>query len=301
MRKRGNFLSKKIISGILSCIVIILLLIFAPEVLDEPSENISDTKYTDYPLCVSFIDVGQADCELITCNGINILVDGGEASSADAVLEYLRANSIDKIDCYILTHPHSDHIGAAAEIIESVECDKVFTTYFSEFNVPTSYLYENLIDTVYEFANEAVAVEAGESYSFGDLEIDILAPIIESDDYNEMSIVFTATYKDTSVLFTGDTTVPVEKQMIENGLLRDVDLIKIAHHGSSTSNSAEFIEAVNPEIAVISCGKNNSYGHPHRETINLLNDLEITYFRTDYSGTVVYYGDGKNMSIGELG
>lgn len=300
MRKKSRVFLNKFAVGIVSAIVLIICLIFAPELLtDNNSGDDPSGKFTDNPFCVSFIDVGQGDCALISCNGVNILVDGGEAGYAKTVLNYLDENDIEKIDCYVLTHPHSDHVGAASTILESIECDKVFTTYFSEFNVPTSVLYENLINTVYDYSNEAIAVEAGDSYKFGDLEINILAPVIESDDYNEMSIVFTATYEDSTVLFTGDTTIPVEKQMLENEFDVDADVIKIAHHGSSTSSSYDFINAVSPEIAIISCGKNNSYGHPHKEVVSLLNDLEIESYRTDQSGTIVYYGDGKTMNIGE--
>ena len=258
---------------------------------DQANDNNS---YLDYPFSVSFIDVGQGDCSLISCNGINILVDGGEAQYANEILSYFKKNDINKIDCYILSHPHSDHVGSAATIMRSVDCDTVFTTYFSEFNVPTSYLYENLVDTIYEYANHAVAVEAGDTYKFGDLEIEILAPITESDDYNEMSVVFTATYKSSTVLFTGDTTTPVEKQILSAGMNVDADVIKIAHHGSSTSNTPEFINAVNPEIAVISYGSGNDYGHPHKEVINLLKKEKIDYYSTAEGGnTVIKIDNGK--------
>lgn len=297
MERKNKSKLYKLISGLLILIILSVCAVFFPELLSEPDD--SQIRYTDYPFCVSFIDVGQGDCALISCGEINILIDGGEADSSRTVIDFLKSNDVEKLDCYILSHPHSDHIGASQAIIKEIKCDKVFTTYFSEFNIPTSYLYENLIDTIYEYTDEAVAVEAGDSYTFGDLEINILAPITESDDYNEMSIVFSASYKDTTVLFTGDTTAPVEKQMLEAGNLPDVDLLKTAHHGSSTSSYPEFISEISPEIAVISCGANNSYGHPHRETIELFDESDIKYYRTDYSGTVYYFGDGIDMTIGE--
>lgn len=284
------------IFSILIAILAVFVFIFENNFSEDQAND--NNSYLDYPFSVSFIDVGQGDCSLISCNGINILVDGGEAQYANEILSYFKKNDINKIDCYILSHPHSDHVGSAATIMRSVDCDTVFTTYFSEFNVPTSYLYENLVDTIYEYANHAVAVEAGDTYKFGDLEIEILAPITESDDYNEMSVVFTATYKSSTVLFTGDTTTPVEKQILSAGMNVDADVIKIAHHGSSTSSSEEFLSSVSPEFAIISCGADNSYGHPHRETINLLREQEIDFYRTDLNGTIVYYGDGNTMNVG---
>lgn len=297
--KKIKELKNRIIHPTLATLIFLLIIsVFAFINFSEDDTATPEKDYLDYPFSVSFIDVGQGDCSLIKCNDINILVDGGEADNANTVLNYLKKNDIEKIDCYVLSHPHSDHIGSAATIMRSINCETVFTTYFSEFNVPTSYLYENLLDTIYKNIKEAVAVEAGDTYSFGDLQINIVAPIIESDDYNAMSIVFTATYGDTTVLFTGDTIAAVEKQILENEYNVDADLIKVAHHGSSTSSHEDFISAVSPEIAVISCGKNNSYGHPHTETMKILNEYEIDVYRTDRNGTIVYYGDGKTMQIG---
>ncbi len=293
-RKSTNKRSISFLTSVIFVIVIACIGYFLPEKNDAPDDSLN---YTDYPFCVTFLDVGQGDCELITCGGYTILIDGGEAENASFVLDYLENNGIDKIDCYILTHPHSDHIGAAPKILSSVPCDKVFTTYFSEFNIPTTNLYENVLDAIYDSGAEPVAVEAGDSFSFGDLKLNIVAPIVESDDYNSMSIVGTVTYKDTTVLFTGDTTKQVEKQILENGYDVSADLLKAAHHGSTTSNSEAFIDAVSPDYAVFSCGLNNSYGHPHDEIVSLFEEKEIEYLRTDYHGTIVYYGDGTNMKL----
>ena len=300
MAKKRNKRQINKVSALLSVVLLVILLSLGLINLDfsENIDNSQNSLYFDSPLCISFIDVGQGDCSLISCNGVNILVDGGEAEYSNAVLKYLKENRIDYIDCYILSHPHSDHIGAAISILNSVECGTVFTTYFSEFNIPTSSLYENLIDAIYSNGVELVTVDAGDEFTFGDLGIEIIAPMVESDDYNDMSIVFIASYLETRCLFTGDTTKEVEYQMLEADVELDCDLIKIAHHGSTTSNTYEFINAVSPEIAIISCGKDNSYGHPHKEVVALLEEYEILYYRTDQKGTIVYYGDGKTMNIG---
>ena len=268
-------------------IILGICAVFFPDLLNEPDD--SQIRYTDYPFCVSFIDVGQGDCALISCKDVNILVDGGESDSSRFVLDFLKRNNVDELDCYILSHPHSDHIGASPAIIKEIKCNKVFTTYFSEFNIPTSYLYERLIDTIYEYADEAIAVEAGDSFTFGDLKIEILAPITESDDYNEMSIVFSVTYKDSTVLFTGDTTVPVEKQMLDAGNLPDVDVLKTAHHGSSTSSKYKFLKEVNPKYAAISVDGDNDYEHPHSEVLSALEKVNAEIYRTDRDGDITFY------------
>ena len=288
----------KFISIILSFIgvcALLLISILAPEKQEEIIS--SGNKYMANPFCVTFFDVGQGDCEIISCNGYNILIDGGESENSGKIVRYLKDNGIEKLDCYILTHPHSDHIGVAPYILKEIPCDKVFTTYFSEFNIPTTSLYESTLDAIYESGAEPVLVEAGDSFTFGDLKIDIVAPVYESDDYNAMSIVCKATYKDSSVLFTGDTTKSVEKQILDRDYDVDADILKAAHHGSSTSSSEDFFDAVDPEAVIISCGADNSYGHPHREVMKLLNDKETEYFRTDYDGTVYYFGDGVNMIL----
>lgn len=301
MKKAKNNMRMAIVYFALFIISIGLIAVFVPSMLGisfSPDENI---EYYQSPLCVSYIDVGQGDCSLIQCNGVNILVDGGESTAAGTVANYLNDVEVEKIDCYILTHPHSDHIGASADIIKRFPVDRVMLTHFSEFNMPTTNTYENVLDAIGESNAELVEVKAGDSFKFGDLQLDIIAPFEESDDYNEMSIVFSAVYKDTKLLFSGDTTKKIEKQILADGFDVDCDVLKVAHHGSSTSSSAEFVDAVSPELAVVSCGAGNSYGHPHFEIVDLYVNRNITLMRTDEAGTIIYYGDGKLMKSGTVG
>ncbi len=300
MKRKNNGILSKILLVFLVALSVIGASVAAPDLLFSDENSTENSQFYDHPLHVSFIDVGQGDCCLYSCNGFNILVDGGEREYADDVLSYLDMAGVDKIDCYVLSHPHSDHIGASAKIIKSIQVDKVFTTYFSEFNTPTTSCYEELIEALDVYSTQVIDVAAGDSFTFGDVNIDIIAPFNESDEYNDMSIVFTAAYKDITVLFTGDTTKVVEKQILESGADIDADVLKVAHHGSTTSSTSEFIDAVSPSLAVISCGKNNSYGHPHDEIMELFKEKSISVKRTDEFGTVVYYGDGKTMHTGEL-
>ncbi len=301
MRKRKNNVKMAVLYAALFVVSLVLIAVFAPQLIGVTFNNDENLEYYQSPFCVSFIDVGQGDCSLLSCNGVNILVDGGEAEYAGTVLSYLDSVDVDKIDCYVMSHPHSDHIGASAEIISSIPVDKIFVTHFSEFNIPTTNTYENVLDAIDASTAELVEVTAGDTFTFGDLKLNIIAPFEESDDYNDMSIVFTASYKDTSVLLTGDTTKKVEKQILSAGSELDCDVLKIAHHGSSTSSSAEFIDAVSPELSVISCGKDNSYSHPHNEILELFANRGLKFMRTDEMGTIVYYGDGKIMKAEALG
>ena len=298
MKRRKNTGNRRLslAASLFAVIIAVVMMTFLPGYFEDDVQD-SSLGYLDYPFCVTFFDVGQGDGALISCDGYNILVDGGEWENSSTITRFLKEENIEKIDAYILSHPHSDHIGATPEIIESIECDKIFTTYFSEFNIPTTNVYEKVIDAIYEYDVEAVIVEAGDSFTFGELEIDIVAPMVESDDYNAMSIVFTATYKDTTVLFTGDTTRAVERQILENDYDVDADFLKVAHHGSVTSSLPEFIDAVSPEYALFSCGVNNSYGHPHLEIKSIFSERDIATYQTSYNGTVFYFGDGYDMSV----
>lgn len=301
MKKAKNNMRMAIVYFALFIISIGLIAVFVPSMLGISFSSDENIEYYQSPLCVSYIDVGQGDCSLIQCNGVNILVDGGESTAAGTVANYLNDVEVEKIDCYILTHPHSDHIGASADIIKRFPVDRVMLTHFSEFNMPTTNTYENVLDAIGESNAELVEVKAGDSFKFGDLQLDIIAPFEESDDYNEMSIVFSAVYKDTKLLFSGDTTKKIEKQILAEGFDVDCDVLKVAHHGSSTSSSAEFVDAVSPELAVVSCGAGNSYGHPHFEIVDLYANRNITLMRTDEAGIIIYYGDGKLMKSGTVG
>lgn len=247
---------------------------------------------------VSFLDVGQGDCEFIECGGTNILIDGGEALNADFVLMFLDSRGVKKLDYYIISHPHSDHMGAASKIIDSIDIDKFVTTDFSELNMPTSKVYEKMLESLERKTDtEVITVKAGDSFDVGRLKLNVLAPFEETSDYNNMSIVLRVDYGKTRFLFTGDAEKTIEKQMLKNNSDIQANVLKVGHHGSKTSTGTDFLKAVSPEIAVICCGKGNSYGHPHEETTELLERCSIKYYRTDLNGTVTVLSDGDVVSV----
>ena len=251
----------------------------------------------DYPLNVYFFDVGEGDCELIRCEGYNVLIDGGEAEYGRMTELNLRASGVETIDCYILTHPHSDHIGAAAHIISTFSVAQVMTTAFSELNTPTTKAYEDMLACADAYGAELLYVGGGETYSFGPLRLDILSPLADTDDYNDMSVTVRAVYKGSSFLFMGDASAAVEAQLLDAGCDLRADVLKIGHHGSGTSTSEPFLNAVDPAYAVISCGAGNAYGHPHAQTLNLLAKHETEVFRTDLDGTIQFYGSGRRLAV----
>ncbi len=285
-------IKRLIVKTVPAVLILTVLIVLAVEYFGS-RQNTADLSSL---MRVSFIDVGQGDCELIQFGGVNVLIDGGEAATADFVVSELKSKGVEKLDIYIISHPHSDHMGAASKIIDSFVVERFVTTDFSEMNTPTSPIYESMLDSLEkQTASEFITVKAGDTFEAGELSFFVVSPSEETTDYNNMSIVLRVDYKNTRFLFTGDAEEEIEKEIIANGYDIKADVLKIGHHGSSTSTCAEFLKAVSPEYAVISCGADNSYGHPHKETTDLLKRCNITYYRTDESGTVTIYSDGNKI------
>jgi len=291
-RKKRSVKTIVLIASVVFVVALALILFFT---LRSPVLDTSKTILS--PFSVSFFDVGQGDCELITCNGRTILIDGGEKEYSGRVVSYLRNKGINKIDCYILSHPHSDHIGVSADVMSNFEIGDVLSTAFSEDNIPTTATYERTLLAIDEYAGKYIEVKAGDTFRYGELNISILSPSEEYEEYNDMSIVCRITFRNVSALFCGDATAAIEEKLLENGAKLQSDIYKVSHHGSSTSNTYDFLEAVCPQVCVISCGKGNSYGHPHSEIIQNLDKLGIKYYRTDRQGTVVVSSDGSKIAV----
>lgn len=244
-------------------------------------------------LVAHFLDVGQGDANFIELpNGETMLIDAGIASTGDDIVEYIENLGYDTIDYVVSTHPHADHIGGMAEVIEAFDVDAIYMPKA----VSTSKTYENLLETIQD---KGLSIKTGKSgvkvLDEDDLDIVMVAP--SSDDYsnlNNYSIVLKITYGDVSFLYTGDA----EEESLEE-ITSDIkaDVLKVGHHGSDTSTSEEFLEKVNPQYAVISVGEKNSYGHPAASTIELLQEYTNNIYQTDLNGTVVISTDGVNINV----
>ena len=242
-------------------------------------------------LYVHYIDVGQGDSELVCCNGEYMLIDAGEPGASDAVLEYLDALGIDKLDYLVCTHGHSDHCGGLDAVVESLEVETVFTSPYTG----DSASYEIFTDAVYDAGLELTVPELGESYSLGEARFSFLGPLEDYDNTNDDSLVIRLEYGDTSFLFTGDMTAKAEKDLINDGAKLRCDVLKVGHHGSSGSSCYQFLYEAQPSIGVISCENGNRYGHPHEETLSRLHDADVTVFRTDLEGSIVIFSDGMKV------
>ena len=244
---------------------------------------------------VSFIDVGQGNCTLLRCGGKAILVDSGEVGAAQTVINYIKNLGIDELNCVLVTHPHTDHMGAMTKILYEFKIDDLIMPEIPEEIIPTNKTYEKFLTAVSDNAGNVIAAKPGETYSYGEMTLEIFAPLRDYDNLNDMSAVSRISYGDTSVMFTGDATTTVEKDLLKKNIDYSATVLNVGHHGSKTSSSEAWLRAVNPKYAVICCGVNNDYGHPHSVITKRLEDLGIEYFETDLLSTIVFESDSKNF------
>lgn len=244
---------------------------------------------------VSVINVGQGDAIFIkTPDNKNILIDSGSREDKDKLYEFLKSKNIKNIDLLVGTHPHEDHIGNMASVIRDYTIGQVYMPKVTH----TTKTFKNVMEAIKEKSVSLKAPSVGDTLDFNGAIFKILAPNSgKYKDINNYSIVMKLTYKNNSFLFMGDAEKESEKEIIKKGETLKADVIKLGHHGSSTSNTKEFIEKVNPKYAVASCGKNNEYGHPHKEVVKLLGNLNIKLYKTYESGTVTFTSNGSNITV----
>jgi len=246
-------------------------------------------------LSVMVIDVGQADSILVTMStGEVMLIDAGESDSVDAIYEELDERNIDTIDILVATHPHSDHIGGMPSVIERYNIGMVYMPDMAS----SSKIYKKLLDAIDKKDIPITEAYAGERFPLGAAQCAIVSPGADDDiDPNNESVVIFLDYLDTECLFTGDMEERAEEEALTDGSYIDADILKVAHHGSSTGTSEAFLDAVSPEYAVISCGEGNSYGHPHEQTLDLLKEYGLAPYRTDLSGDILFTSDGHTIQV----
>lgn len=241
---------------------------------------------------VHFIDVGQGDATLIQSGDAAMLIDAGDDTKGTLLQNYLQKQGVTKLDYLILTHPDADHIGGAPVIVTKFEVDRVFMSNFEKDNKTYRKLIQALDDKRLSFETPA----AGSRYRLGDAEVTILAPVKEYENPNNASIALIVYNGENSFLFTGDAKEEAENDLLTQNTSVRADVYQAGHHGSRTSSSIAFMQAVNPAYAVISCKEGNSYGHPHAQTMNRFRERGMKVFRTDEQGSIIAVSDGSEIT-----
>ena len=247
-------------------------------------------------LRVYFLDVGQGDSSLILFHDKAVLIDAGEIDQGSRVVADLRSLGVHRIDLLVASHPHSDHIGGMQDVLAAFPVGEVLDSGMPS----TSALYEHFLETVDMKNIPYIVADGGRTVDLDPaLQVLVLSPPKDriGEDLNTNSIVLRMSYGNVSFLFTGDAGNAAESPLMKTGYPLQSTVLKVAHHGSSDASSREFIARVRPEVAVISVGKDNPYGHPHQETLDTLAALVPSLYRTDRDGTILIRSDGTSYSV----
>ncbi len=272
--------------------VIIAVIIVGVFVFQSVQDNANKVTIPMDGLYVHYIDVGQGDSELVCCGGEYMLIDAGEPSASDTVVDYLNDHGIEKLDYVVCSHGHADHCGGLDAVVENFEVGTVLTSPYPGDTAS----YEIFSDAVAAKGLAMTVPELGESYTLGEAKFEFVGPLEQYDNLNDDSLVMRLEYGDTSFLFTGDMTSKAERDLLEDGANVKCDVLKVGHHGSSGSSSYRFLYEAEPKIAVISCEAGNSYGHPHEEALSRLNDCGAEIYRTDLEGSIVIFSNGMEVT-----
>jgi competence protein ComEC len=301
-RKRRKKSKKYYIRRIILFIIIVSFFLFAEEIKNTFSLTKEDADKLEKEetkevitmhdkLKIYFLDVGQADAILIDSGNEYMVIDGGNNADGPLLVKYFKELGIKNIKYVIGTHAHEDHIGGLDDIITNFNVE---TIYIPDV-ITTTKTFEDLLDSISKKNMTFKVPKIDSTFTLGESNIQVIYTGTNKDDLNSTSIILKLTYGNNSFLFTGDTTTQIEKQLLDKDI--EIDVLKVAHHGSKYSSEAHFLKNANPKYAIISCGKDNSYYFPHTITLKKLERMNTKIYRTDESGTIIATSDGNSISF----
>lgn len=268
---------------------------------DDPSTPVTSPVITpnvstpaNGTLAVHFIDVGQGAAQVIvTPNNKVMVIDGGNNSEEKTMVNYLNSLGIKKVDILIGTHPDADHVGGLDAVVDHFDIGQVIMPKVQR----DTQTYQSLLNSIAAKDLKVTTAKAGLTVSLDpSVNVQMISPVGENSDANEMSAVVKLTYGNHSFLLVGDAGVETEKTWIQNGVNLQSTVLLVGHHGSDSSTSEAFVNKVKPTYAVIQVGK-NSYGHPTDTVLNRLTKNNVNIYRTDTDGTIVFKTDGSKMTV----
>ena len=281
---------KKLIAGILTLVIAACSYVVTEYLREEPSA------VTGGGLTVRYIDVGQADCALLECDGEFLLIDGGNRDDSQLVVSFLEQQGVKELAAVVCSHAHEDHVGGLPAVLAVYPTKAVYA--------PTKTYSSSIFDKFVYYTDQQgldITIPApGDQFALGQAVVTVLGPVKSYADTNDTSIVLRVTYGETSFLFTGDMETEAENDMLdywEGKADCKADVLKVGHHCSNTSTGYRFLNEVNPAYGVISVGKGNDYGHPHKEPMSRLRQAGVTILRTDELGTIQAVSDGKEVTF----
>ena len=248
----------------------------------------------DAPFEMHFIDVGQALSVLVECDGQFMLYDGGNVDDGSLVVSYLQNQGVEELQYVFCSHAHEDHVGGLAAALAYFPAYHVY----SPVTEASTQCFQDFVKYTRQQGLQVEVPAAGTVWQLGSATVTMLGPVAQYSDTNDTSIVLRIDYGSTSFLLTGDMEKTAETDLVNSGANLKADVLQVGHHGSSTSTGYLFLNAVLPEMAVISCGVGNKYGHPHEETLSILRDAGVDLYRTDLQGTITIGSDGQNYTVG---
>ena len=264
------------------------------DVVPNPSSAAAAVDTVEAPFEMHFIDVGQALSVLVECDGQYMLYDGGNVDDGSLVVSYLQSQGVEQLEYVFCSHAHEDHVGGLAAALAYFPAYHVY----SPVTEASTKCFKDFVKYTQQQGLQVEVPAVGTTWPLGGATVTMVGPVAQYSDTNDTSIVLRIEYGSTSFLLTGDMEKTAETDLVNSGVNLRADVLQVGHHGSSTSTGYLFLNAVLPEMGVISCGTGNKYGHPHEETLSILRDAGVDVYRTDLQGTITIGSDGQNYTVG---
>ena len=288
---------KAVFGNIAAVILIIIGVILKFSSSDDVSSDsaVTKAKTSGTKTEVHFVDVGQGDATLVINGEKTMLIDTGDTDTEDRLIAYMKEKGITRLDYLIITHPHADHMGEAKDVLKNFPTQKIIMPKLPSDKTPTNFVYQKFLKEVNR-QNLKITAAKDDSFSLGDCNIQTFTPKKNYENLNNYSTIVKITDGKNKFLITGDCEKEEENDLLSQKFNLEADVLKAGHHGSYTSSSKKFLDKVSPGISVISCGEDNKYGHPHKETVNRLKKISQVYITKD-DGSVIITSDGIKLSV----